>query len=155
MRIVCALSYSKVPHGLFIGFPWRSRVPKSKCGNNMKFVHVGNYRQRQGFDTRYFLHIASAMRVLTFCNTGSDRRTFCRCSFLFSTLVSFLDRCLHCRCRLVSQFCLPTPPVCLHTSKVTKNHRCLGSIWAYAGVIYEYHANHPNLDSKKNSPGNK
>jgi hypothetical protein len=29
---------------------------------------------------------------------------------------------------------------------VTKNHRCLGSIWAYAGVIYEYHANHPNLD---------
>lgn len=81
MRIVCALSYSKVPHGLFIGFPWCSRVPKSKCGNNMKFVHVGNYRQRQGFDTRYFLHIASAMRVLTFCNTGSDRKRFCRCSF--------------------------------------------------------------------------
>lgn len=150
MRVVCALSYSKVPHGSFIGFPWCSRVPKSKCGNNMKFVHVGNYRQRQGFDTRYFLHIASAMRVLTFCNTALDliEKKMPLQFFVFhSCLLSWslpslpLPPCLP----VLSPHSPSLPP---HFKSDKKSSLFGVYIWAYAyaGVIYEYHANHPNLD---------
>ena len=111
MRVVCALSYSKVPHGSFIGFPWCSRVPKSKCGNNMKFVHVGNYRQRQGFDTRYFLHIASAMRVLTFCNTALDliEKTLPLQFFCFPLLSPILIAAFTATAALSPSFVSPLP----------------------------------------------